>query len=146
MQEGQVETKKGSDAKGSETPTYNLAKFLVPLLAPLTRNMYTVKDSFSFAKEISGLDLADCFMTSFDIKSLFTNIPLSETVEICVENLFSSDFAPPDIMKKDFQALLKVAVENMFFIFDGTYYNQIDGVAMGSPLGPTLANAFLCHF
>ena len=34
---------------------------------------------------------------------------------------------------------------NPFFIFDGKYYTQIDGVATGSPLGPTLANAFLCH-
>ena len=33
-----------------------------------------------------------------------------------------------------------------FFIFDGTFYEQCDGIAMGSPLGPTLANAFMCHF
>ena len=35
---------------------------------------------------------------------------------------------------------------NPFFIFDGEYYIQIDGVAVGSPLGLTFANAFLCHF
>ena len=34
----------------------------------------------------------------------------------------------------------------MFFIFDYLINKQIDGVAMGSPLGPTLANAFLCHY
>ena len=33
-----------------------------------------------------------------------------------------------------------------FFIFDGKIYEQCDGVAIGSPLGPTLANAFMCHF
>jgi hypothetical protein len=27
-------------------------------------------------------------------------------------------------------------------LFDGQYFEQIDGVAMGSPLGPTLANIF----
>ena len=32
------------------------------------------------------------------------------------------------------------------FIFDGIFYEQSDGVAMGSPLGPTLANAFMFHF
>ena len=37
----------------AKTPTYNLAKFLVPLLEPITTNMYTVKISFEFAKEIS---------------------------------------------------------------------------------------------
>ena len=33
-----------------------------------------------------------------------------------------------------------------FFVFDGEYYIQVDGVAMGSPLGPILANAFLCYY
>ena len=33
-----------------------------------------------------------------------------------------------------------------FYIFDGKFYEQCDDVAMGSPLGPTLANVFMCHF
>ena len=40
----------------SQTPAYNLAKFLVPILTPLTKNEYTVKDSFQFAEEISEQD------------------------------------------------------------------------------------------
>ena len=36
--------------------------------------------------------------------------------------------------------------KNLFFIFDNSLYRQIDGVAMGSPLGPTLGNAFLFHY
>ena len=39
-----------------QTPTYNLAKFLVPILNPLTKNEYTVKDSFQFAEEICEQD------------------------------------------------------------------------------------------
>ena len=33
-----------------------------------------------------------------------------------------------------------------FFIFDQKYYKQCDGVVMGFPLGPTLANVFMSHF
>ena len=40
--------------------------------------------------------------------------------------------------------LLEVATKNQLFQFDGKLYEQIDGVAMGSPLGPLMANAFLC--
>ena len=58
-----------------QTPTYNLAKFLIPLLNPLTCNKYTVKDSFQFAEEIceQGPTLS---MVSLDVDSVFTNIPL----------------------------------------------------------------------
>ena len=38
-----------------------------------------------------------------------------------------------------------LTTKESFFIFDKNFYKQLDGVAMGSPLGPTLANAFLCY-
>ena len=44
------------------------------------------------------------------------------------------------------QDLLSAAAKELFFIFDNSLYRQIDGVAMGSPLRPTLPNAFLCHY
>ena len=62
------------------TPTYKLAKFLVPMLQPLTTNEYTIKDSFTFAEELQSFD-SKLAMASFDIESLFTNIPLQETIE-----------------------------------------------------------------
>ena len=37
-----------------------------------------------------------------------------------------------------------MALQNNLFNFDGNIYNHTDGVAMGSPLGPSLANSFLC--
>ena len=56
-------------------PTYKLVKFLVPILEPLTTNEYTSKDSFTFAGELQSFD-SSLIMVSFDILSLFTNIPL----------------------------------------------------------------------
>ena len=63
-------------------PTNNLAKFLVPLLQPITTNMYTVKNSFEFAKEITDQD-PGLFMANLDVESLFTNIPLEGTTSMC---------------------------------------------------------------
>ena len=40
--------------------------------------------------------------------------------------------------------LLKLAVKHQLFQIDGKLYEQVDGVAMGSPLGPLMANAFMC--
>ena len=59
------------------TPTYNIAKFLVPILSCLTINKFTVKNSFSFAKEMAEQD-SSFYVGSLDGDSLFTNIPLEE--------------------------------------------------------------------
>ena len=90
----------------------------------------------------------DCayHIPSFDIESLFTNIPLEETVNICVDKLFKNKAKLNNLTKDSFQSLLQLATLNSFFIFDRKYYKQKDGLAMGSPLGPALANVFLCHF
>ena len=47
---------------------------------------------------------------------------------------------------KLFKCLLTLATKESYFLFDEELYQQVDGVAMGSPLGPTLANIFLCHY
>ena len=49
------------------TRGYNLAQFLIPILEPLTHNEFTVKDSFSFAKEITNYD-SSLFMASLDVE------------------------------------------------------------------------------
>ena len=93
--------------------------------------------------EVSSFDCAH-YMTSFDIESLFTNILLEEN--ICVDKLFENNAKVNNLTKESFQSILELAALDFFFIFDGKYYKQKDGVAMGSPLGPTLSNVFLCHF
>ena len=50
------------------------------------------------------------------------------------------------LSKRELYYLLKLATSESSFIFDNIFYKQIDGVAMGLPLGPSLVNAFLCHY
>ena len=126
-----------------KTPTYKLAKFLVPLLEPITTNMYTIKSSFEFSKEIANQN-PGLFMASLDVEPLFTNIPLEETKSVCCDSLFSNNAKVNNINRIDFEKLLRAALQNNIFNFEGKMYKQIDGVAMGSPLGLTLTNAFLC--
>ena len=81
-------------------------------------------------------------MASLGVESLFTNIPLEEIIKNCLKDLFSSDFCCGKLGRKDLYHLFKLATTESSFIFDNKLYKQIDGVAMGSPLGPTLFTTF----
>ena len=59
----------------------------VPLLKPLTYNHYTIKDSFSFCEELKHF-ITNLIIASFDVELLFTNIPLQETIDLCIQKLF----------------------------------------------------------
>ena len=50
-----------------------------------------------------------------------------------------------NITKSDLIELLRIATKNQLFQFEGNLYEQVDGVAMGSPLGPLMANSFMCN-
>ena len=136
------------------SPHHPMAKWLATVLKPVVDlySVHTVKDTFDFCKELEKFaetnkdQLANTFLCSFDIASLFTNIPLVETVEICLDALYRNELVkkpvvPEQLMKK---MLLKATTE-VEFSFNGILYKQIDGVAMGSPLGPVLANIFVGH-
>ena len=84
-------------------------------------------------------------MTSLDVASLLTNILLNERNNNCVSDLHNKDLYNGKLSKRDLFKLLETAICESS-IFDYLLYKQINRVAMGSPLGPTLANAFLCHY
>ena len=76
--------------------------------------------------------------------SLFSSIPLEQTINICTELIYDQNDSVQGLNKSEFKELLSFAINKSYFIFDEFLYKQIDSVAMGSPLGPTLANSFLC--
>ena len=66
------------------TFNYNLACFLCDLLSPLVPNDYSCKDLFYFVSQIKNANLV-----SFDVTSLFTNIPFQETIDIAINLIFN---------------------------------------------------------
>ncbi|XP_071811646.1 uncharacterized protein [Apostichopus japonicus] len=126
------------------TYNYNLAKFLSDLISPNICLDYCTQDSFSFVQEITSMDISDHYMVSYDVVSLFTNIPLSETVDIAIDAIMYNN-PGIGIERRDLQKLFMFATSQTHFLFNGNYYDQVDGVAMGSPLAPVLANLFMGH-
>ena len=85
-------------------------------------------------------------MCSFDVRSLFTNVPVEETIQICLDALYRCDaIEAPNVDEKLLRKLLVKCTRDVEFSFNGMMYRQTDGVAMGSPLGPVLASIFLGH-
>ena len=121
---------------------YNLARFLCDLLSPLVPNDYSCKDTFSFVSQIKNANLSKKFLVSYDVTSLFTNIPLQETIDIAINLIFNHN-PNLNITKKELKKLFLFATSQTHFIFNSKFYNQIDGVVMGSPLAPVLANIFM---
>ena len=122
---------------------------MIPLLEPLTHNEFAIKDSFSFAKEIT----TSLYLASLYVESLLTKIPLNETINNCVSDLHSKNLYNRKLSKRDLFKLLETATSKSSFIFDYLLYKQVDGVAMEwqyfkppSSLGPTLANEFSRHY
>ena len=115
---------------------------MVSVLSPLTVNEYTVKDSFPFAKEVVDF-IHRVFMASLDVESLFTNIPIDETMKNAVDDLFSNNMYQGKLYKSDLYYLLKLATCDSSFIFDNTLYKQIDGSLYGFAFRAYLSECIL---
>ena len=77
----------------------------------------------------------------FDITSLFTNIPLQETIDIAINLIFNPN-PNLNITRKELKKLFFLATSQTHF-FNSTFYNQIDRAAIGSPLAPVPTNIFM---
>ena len=125
-------------------PTYNLAKHLNSLLTPF------IPSDYSLASPTDFLDLlkesnAGGTIASLDVESLFTNVPVDKTIQFILEEVYPEDAAPKiDISKLHLKSLLEICTKEAPFISpDGRMFQQVDGVAMGSPLGVLFASFFM---
>ena len=94
---------------------------------------YSCADTFAFIEDLKGFEIKDKFTISFDICSLFSNIALHETLNLVVDLLVENN---PQI---------KISKNDLLELFLFCTSKTVDGIAMGSPLAPTLANLFMGH-
>ena len=74
---------------------------------------------------------------------MFTNVPLEETIDIILNKIYDEKKIETNIPRNIMKDLLYLCTKHVHFNYGGKIYIQIDGVAMGSPLGPVLANIFM---
>ena len=129
------------------SPCNNLAKWLTKILSPLVGLVSDahLKHSSDFLDSLSNVNgNFDC-MVSFDVVSLFTNIPLEKVLDFIKlkgeEEVYNFPLPVGKICE-----LIKLCVTDTYFTFNGHIYKQTFGVAMGSSLSPVLANLYMEFF
>ena len=113
-------------------------------------NQYTIDDALDLSKEIRKHSVReDDKLVFYDVMSLFTNVPVQETINILVDKAFTDNWFNStydlNLQKDQVAQLLTMASTDQLFQFDGQLYEQCEGVAMGSPLVLCWQNEFMCH-
>ena len=105
---------------------------------------YDILSTDDFIQNIKSQRIPKGFkIISFDVKSLFNNVHLHQTIEITLSNDYQENKTETSIPKNILRELLYLCTKKVHFMFNDKLYIQNDGVAMGSPLGPLLANILM---
>ena len=132
------------------SPTYALAKYIARILRPLEKQtIHTIKNSWQLIDKIKDIKIEsdECFV-SFDITSLFTNVPVSESLQL-IQKLLIDDTTLPErttLTVEEITEATKLCIDSTYFTFKGCLYQQTAGLAMGSPISPIIANIFMQDF
>ena len=124
------------------TLTYALSKSLAAILKHLVGYSGRIPLSTSDLIEVMKTVIVsnDELLVSYDVKSLFTSIPVGkESVEVC-ENRLRKDIKLADRTSLDVEtkiSLLRFCLTSTSFQYGGEHFIQVDGVAMGSPVFST---------
>ena len=114
------------------------------MLAPLRESEYIIKSTKEFIGKVKSKEVPNGYqIVSFDVKSLFINVPLDRRIDIVLRRIYDKHELQTSITRSEMKELLILCTKNVHFTFDNVIKVQNDGVAMGSPLGPVLSDIFM---
>ena len=120
-----------------------LAKILKPLIGKSPHHINSTQDFVEQVKHIT-LVPGEC-LSSYDVSSLFTSVPIDPALKI-IKDLLVKDPTLKDrtvIDIDDIILLLEFCLKNTYFSFQGQFFEEVEGVAMGYPVSPTVANLYM---
>ena len=133
----------------SGSANYNLGRSLADLLNPLMgQTEHHLQNSKDLKKKLEDVQLQEGeILISHDIVSLFTNVPIQESLNVIRSRLEQDDTLKDRtrLSVDDILDLLEFVCDSTYFQFEGQLYKQCFGTAMGSPVSPIIANLFMEH-
>ena len=132
-----------------QSPSY-LSKYIASIISPLAGKTGSfVKNSGHFLEMIKTEYIKeDEIMVSFDVVSLFTNVPIQESIQI-IQLLLQRDEElenRTELSVERVSNLLELCLSSRYFCYRGFFYTQKEGAAMGSPVSPIIANLYMEFF
>ena len=126
---------------------YATSKYLAKLLSPFSRTFPSfVQDSTHLCEILKDVEIDnDHVLVSFDVKSLYTSVPIDRAME-SVRSLLESDQSwktMTDLTAEEVLDLLSVCLKESSFKYRDRFYHMTSGLAMGSPVSPVVANIFV---
>ncbi len=127
------------------THVYKASKVISKYLEPLTKNEYVINNTLVFPDIIKSVPLReDEEDVSYDVESLFTSIPVKETIEFILDEIYVRKAIKPFCEKRlHFKRLLERLTGECIFSVNGRLMKQIDGCQMGGPLSGRFADIFM---
>ncbi len=127
--------------------TYNLAKFAASILGPLVgKSPHHVRNTSDFVDKLKNSRVQPSeIVTSYDVVALFTSIPVKSAVDVIRQKL-TADSSLGDRTNLSVDQVVEIAelcLNTTYFSYGGSYYKQISGCAMGSPLSPIVSNLYM---
>ena len=123
-----------------------IAKILKPLVGKLPHHIQSTRDFVNKVREVTVLP-GECLST-YDVTALFTSVSIDPVLNI-IMNLLKQDDTPGNrtvLSVQNIIELLGFCLHNTYFSFQNKFYEQVEGVAMGSPVRPIAANLYMEHF
>ena len=108
-----------------------------------------LKNTQNFIQQLQGKRLEPGeVITSFHVKDLFTSVPVAPSFQIVKQRLQQDPTLPQrnNMSIPQITTLLEFYLTNTYFLFQGKYYEQVRGAAMGCPISPLIANLFMEEF
>ena len=127
------------------THTQKAAKVVSQYLKPLAHNKYVIKDSLKFPELLKSRPLQeDEEDVSYDVESLFTSIPVRETIDFILNEIYVQKVIPPFCKKRlHFKRLLERLTGECKFSVNGVLVRQKDGCPIGGSISGDFADIFM---
>ena len=122
------------------TVTYGTVKEFARIPKPLVgMSPHHVLNTRDFVQHLQGIRLQqDEYIISYDVKACFTSVPIQPAIHI-IKNKLSHDKdlqQRTSVTSHQIISLLEFCMKNTYFVFQGRYYEQLEGATMGSPINP----------